>query len=102
MSRKHYNIQVFRDAERHTQLCGLEPRSGVARFGRRIAEIRQEIQAVLLPSKLAEELGAEAGTAALKIIRRYVDPAGETFEISVTIHPAERFAFMIRLQRERE
>jgi hypothetical protein len=30
MSRKHYNIQVFRDAERHTQLCGLEPRSGVA------------------------------------------------------------------------
>ena len=30
------------------------------RFGRRIAEIRQEIQAVLLPAKLAEELGAEA------------------------------------------
>jgi hypothetical protein len=30
MSRKHYNIQVFRDAERHTQLCGLEPRSGVS------------------------------------------------------------------------
>ena len=73
-----------------------------SRFGRRIAEIRQEIQAVLLPAKLAEELGAEAGTAALKIIRRYVDHAGETFEITVTIHPAERFAFMIRLQRERE
>ena len=73
-----------------------------SRFGRRIAEIRQEIQAVLLPVKLAEELGAEAGTAALKIIRRYVDHAGETFEITVTIHPAERFAFMIRLQRERE
>jgi hypothetical protein len=30
MSRKHYNIQVFRDAERHTQLRGLEPRSGVS------------------------------------------------------------------------
>ena len=73
-----------------------------SRFGRRIAEIRQEIQAVLLPAKLAEELGAEAGTAALKIIRRYVDHAGETFEISVTIHPADRFAFTIRLQRERE
>ena len=29
MSRKHYNIEVFRDAERHTQLRGLEPRSGV-------------------------------------------------------------------------
>ena len=71
-------------------------------FGRRIAEIRQDIQAVLLPAKLAEELGAKAGTAALKIIRRYVDHAGETFEISVTIHPAERFAFTIRLQRERE
>src|SRR4051794_12871157 len=28
-----------------------------SRFGRRIAEIRQEIQAVLLPAKLAEELG---------------------------------------------
>ena len=29
MSRKHYNIEVFRDAERHTQHRGLEPRSGV-------------------------------------------------------------------------
>jgi hypothetical protein len=29
MSRNHYNIEVFRDAERHTQPGGLEPRSGV-------------------------------------------------------------------------
>jgi GntR family transcriptional regulator len=71
------------------------------RYGRRIAEIRQDIQAVLVPERLASELGAKPGTPALKIIRHYLDPAGEAFEISITIHPADRFTFSIRLRRER-
>lgn len=71
------------------------------RYGRRIAEIRQDIQAVLVPERLASELSAKPGTPALKIIRHYLDPAGEAFEISITIHPADRFTFSIRLKRER-
>ena len=73
-----------------------------SRYSRRIAEIRQDVQAVLVPERLAEALETQAGTPALRIVRHYLDPAGAAFEISVTIHPADRFTFSIRLRRERE
>jgi GntR family transcriptional regulator len=71
-------------------------------YGRRIAEIRQDIQATLVAAKLAAELGMEAGSPVLRIIRHYVDAAGHAFEISITIHPADRFTFSILLRRERD
>jgi GntR family transcriptional regulator len=73
-----------------------------SRYGRRIAEIRQDVHAVLIPMKLAAELEVEGGTPALKVVRLYIDPAGEASEISVTIHPANRFTFSVRLRRDRE
>jgi GntR family transcriptional regulator len=72
-----------------------------SRYGRRIAEIRQDVQAVLLTKKLAAKLGVKPGTPALRIVRRYLDQAGEACEISVTVHPADRFTFSMRLQRGR-
>jgi GntR family transcriptional regulator len=39
------------------------------RYGRRVAEIRQDVQAVLVPAKLAAELQVDAGTPALKMVR---------------------------------
>src|SRR5215207_3569040 len=54
-----------------------------SRYGRRVAEIRQDVQAVLVPAKLAVELKVDAGTPALRIVRHYVDPAGEAFVISI-------------------
>lgn len=71
------------------------------RYGRRIAEIRQDVQAVLLAPEIAETLREAPGAAALRIVRRYLDQAGETVEISATIHPADRFTFSMRLRRER-
>jgi len=70
-------------------------------YGRRAAEVRQSIQAAVVPKRLAEPLCAKAGSPALKIIRHYVDGAGDAFEVSVTIHPAERFTFSMRLLREK-
>lgn len=72
------------------------------RYGRSIARIRQEIEAVSLPPELAAELKAEAGSPALRITRRYVDAAGEVFEISRSFHPANRFTFCLELNRTRE
>lgn len=71
------------------------------RHGRRIAEIRQDLAAVPLPGRLAEPLRAEAGSPALRVVRRYLDPAGEVFEISDTIHPGDRFTASSRLERDR-
>ncbi len=72
------------------------------RYGRRIARIRQDIDATPVPKALAEELKAEAGSPALKIVRRYLDSANEAFEISVSVHPAGRFTFSTELSRSRE
>ncbi|HSI60123.1 MAG TPA: GntR family transcriptional regulator [Ideonella sp.] len=73
-----------------------------ARYGRRIAQIRQDIQAVSVPAALAGELQVAAGSAALKIVRRYFDTSREAFEITVTLHPAERFTYSVQLHRARE
>ena len=70
-----------------------------ARYGRRIAEIRQDIRAVNVSPAIARVLRMEAGAAALKIVRRYLDAAGQAFEVSVTVHPAERFSVSMRLHR---
>lgn len=72
------------------------------RYGRRIARIRQDIQAVLIPKKLSDELSAEVGSPALKVTRRYLDESDEVFEISVSVHPADRFTFSMDLSRAKE
>ena len=73
-----------------------------SRYGRRVAEIRQDIQAVMVPANLASELKVEPGIPGLRIVRHYIDRAGEAVEISVTIHPADRFTFSLRLTRGRD
>ena len=73
-----------------------------ARYGRAIARIRQEISPVCLTPELAEPLQADVGSPALKIMRRYIDAAGEVFEISRSIHPASRFTFSMELSRSKD
>ena len=72
------------------------------RYGRRIACIQQEVNAISLPKALSEPLHAEAGSPALKIVRRYLDSADVPFEISVSVHPADRFTFSMQMSRTRE
>jgi GntR family transcriptional regulator len=69
------------------------------KYGRRIAQIRQEIRAVSVPENMASSLQAEPNAPALKIIRWYHDATGQIFEMSVSVHPAERFAVSMHLQR---
>ncbi|HNK17178.1 MAG TPA: GntR family transcriptional regulator [Piscinibacter sp.] len=73
-----------------------------SRYGRRITRIRQDIRASTVPAQLSDELKVEAGSPALMVIRRYFDAADEVFEMTVTVHPAERFTFSMELTRSRE
>ena len=50
-----------------------------ARYGRRIARIRQDVRAVSLSPSLAEPLKAEAGSPVLPLVRRYLDASNEAF-----------------------
>lgn len=68
--------------------------------GVRIAEVTQDIQAVGAPDSAAAELGIEAGSACLRIIRCYRDAKGRTLEISVSHHPADRFAYSMHIEVE--
>jgi DNA-binding GntR family transcriptional regulator len=70
------------------------------RYGRRMVEIRQDVQATLIPEQLAEVLEVEERTAALRIVRRYFDATGKIFEATVTVHPADRFTVSTRMRRE--
>ena len=69
------------------------------RFGRRVAEIRQVVRAIAIAGPVAEMLKVQPGMPGLEIVRQYLDAAGQMFEVSVTVHPADRFAVAMRLQR---
>lgn len=69
------------------------------RFGRRIARIQQAVDAVTLAEPHAGELRADVGSAALRIVRHYLDSNQEAFEISMSLHPAGRFRFASELKR---
>lgn len=70
--------------------------------GRRILEIRQNIRAVPVPPDLAGPLRAVEGSAALEVRRQYVFGPGTLAEISLSIHPGDRFAYSTRLTRREE
>jgi DNA-binding GntR family transcriptional regulator len=70
------------------------------RYDRQIAEIHQDIRAfAITDGAMARKLQVEVGASALKILRQYFDGQGEVFEISVSVHPADRFSVSMRLSR---
>ena len=69
------------------------------RYGRRVAEIRQIVQAIAIPEPVAQALQVVPGTPGLQIVRRYFDATGQLFEASLTVHPANRFAVSMQLKR---
>lgn len=72
-----------------------------AHHGVLVSEVQQEFSATLIPPELAEPLQAPAGSAALRIVRRYLDLRGTVLVVADTIHPADRFTMRTVLRRER-
>lgn len=67
--------------------------------GRRVVEVRQTIRAAGISEQLAEPLNATSGQHALEIVRRYGFSGGETVEVSVSVHPGDRFEYVTTLLR---
>jgi DNA-binding GntR family transcriptional regulator len=68
--------------------------------GRPIEEVRQEIRASGVPEgPVARALEADPDSHALEIMRRYLDPAGAPLVVTISLHPAARFAYVTRLRR---
>lgn len=70
------------------------------KYGRIVAEIRQDIRATGVPERIAKTLGVEVGAYALEITRHYVDQEGITFEVTVSVYPADRFTYAFNLRRQ--
>jgi len=70
------------------------------KYGRLVAEIRQEIRAIGVPEPLAKKLGAPAGSHALEIVRHYIDQQGVAFEVTVSVFPADRLTYTLQLRRQ--
>ena len=68
-------------------------------YGTYTAEVRQEIRAVAITAGPARALGCEPGSPGLEITRHYSDPAGRPFVITISVQPADRFSYVIKLTR---
>ena len=68
--------------------------------GRRFSEIRQDISAVGVPDDMAGPLKATPGAHALAIRRQYLFSSNEMAEVSLSIHPADRYRYTTRLVRQ--
>jgi DNA-binding GntR family transcriptional regulator len=62
-----------------------------------VGKVTQDIQAVAAPLEVANALEIKRGTAVLRIMRCYFDPKGRLFEISVSHHPGDRFAYSMHI-----
>lgn len=83
------------ETARSTIFQQLEERAGI-----RIARVTQDIQAVPASSVVAEQLGIARRSPCLRIIRCYIDGGGRMFEISVSHHPGDRFAYAMHIEAD--
>lgn len=69
-------------------------------FGESIDRAQLEIFASRVPAKLARPLRVAAGTPALTVVRRYTGLKSGMFEVTVTIHPENRYTYSMELSRQ--
>jgi DNA-binding GntR family transcriptional regulator len=63
--------------------------------------VEQQVGAVATAKELAGVLDYPQGAPALLVRRRYLDAAGQPFEISMSIHPGDRYVASTRVTRRR-
>jgi GntR family transcriptional regulator len=68
--------------------------------GETLVEVEQQIDAVTLDSEQAEQLDVDEGTPALRVIRRYYVTGRRLVELSINLHPANRFSYNMRIKRD--
>lgn len=67
--------------------------------GRLTDRVEQHLSARAIPEELSEILHADAGSPALEIVRRYVEGSGTVGQVTVSLHPADRFEYTVIMER---
>jgi DNA-binding GntR family transcriptional regulator len=68
--------------------------------GETLVEVEQQIDAVTLGREHARLLEVAEGTPALRVIRRYYVTGRRLVELSINLHPANRFSYNMRIKRD--
>ncbi|MDR7101190.1 GntR family transcriptional regulator [Croceicoccus sp. BE223] len=63
----------------------------------RVGNITQEIQAVPASAGVAKQLDIARRSPCLRLLRCYYDTGGRLFEVSVSHHPGDRFAYSMHI-----
>ena len=84
----------------------LDPHSAVSAMLKvldlqQIEHVEQSFDAIELPAIHASLLGLKPGSAALRVLRTYYSRAESAVGCALSLHPAGRFAYSMRLQRRR-
>lgn len=89
--------RLFRGKKQHRSaiFSAIEEQSGEP-----VTEVEQEIVAVTLSREIAGAIGAQVNEPALQITRRYFGPGRRLFEMSINVHPSDRFSYLMTLKRE--
>ncbi len=64
----------------------------------RIARVTQDIQAVPAAREAAAALGIRPRSPTLRILRCYLDAQARVVEVSVSVHPGDRFAYAMHIE----
>ncbi|MBI5068263.1 MAG: GntR family transcriptional regulator [Deltaproteobacteria bacterium] len=68
-----------------------------SRFGIKTRSVRQEISAVAIAARVATHLRVPAGSPGLSVLRQYRSTQDEVFEVSLSLHPADRYQYTMQL-----
>jgi GntR family transcriptional regulator len=67
------------------------------RFGVKASRIRQDISAVSVGADVAKLLRVPPRSVGLSVVREYVSTRGEVFEVTISIHPGNRYHYSMQL-----
>lgn len=70
------------------------------RYREKIIEVQQQISAVILSPEIANHVKAKPGTTGLQTLRRYVGSNNRILEVTISIHPSDRFRYDQKIRLE--
>lgn len=70
--------------------------------GYKVTEVQQQVLASAMPSHLADSLQTDLSVAALMVRRTYLTEESKVLQVTLNIHPADRFQHAMTMRRVRK
>lgn len=88
------SVAQLRGAEHHPLVEQIEKK-----FGQTVESAEVDFSVSRVPAEIAAELGVQAGSPALTVVRRYLGADGDPLEITISTHPENRYTHRMKLRK---